>query len=78
MTEEQLAATLAAAVTPQRLWAELDVRRRDHRMPWWLVAVQADLSQAQLERLRHGANSRIVRERATAWLERKPAPPRTE
>lgn len=73
MTEEYLAAVLAAVVTPQRLHAELDTRRRALGLPWWLVAVEMDVSLPQLTRLRGGANSAVVRCRAQAWLEKTAA-----
>ncbi|MER5622481.1 hypothetical protein ABT061_15700 [Streptosporangium sp. NPDC002544] len=68
MTEEQLAAQLAAVVTPQRLWDELDTRRRALRLAWWQVAVQADVSEPSLRALKYGQRSAY--ERARAWLER--------
>ncbi|MEV7006827.1 hypothetical protein [Streptosporangium sp. NPDC051022] len=79
MTEEELAAVLAAVVTPQRLWTELDTRRKTFspQMPWWRVAVELNVSASQLQRLREGAASRAVRRAATKWLE-QPAPAAAE
>lgn len=76
MTEQELAAVLAAVVTPERLWAEIDTRRREcsPRLPWWRVAVQMDVSFTQITRLRNGGCSPAVRRAATRWLERHPAP----
>lgn len=76
MTEEQLAATLAAVITPERLWAELDARRRELGLVWWQVSVQTDVSEPSLRALKYG--QRTAYERAQAWLERRPAPPRPE
>jgi hypothetical protein len=81
MTEEQLAATLAAVVTPQRLHAELDARRHElgvKAWPWWRVAIALDISVDNLRKVRHGHLSPALRARAVAWLERKPAPPRAK
>ncbi|WP_326829707.1 hypothetical protein OIE13_06095 [Streptosporangium sp. NBC_01810] len=81
MTEEQLAATLAVVVTPQRLYAELNARRKELGWPWWRVAVALDVSVSALNRMRHGAHIQGIRERAPEWLERldrRPAQPRPE
>ncbi|MGV9536582.1 hypothetical protein ACWEU6_36215 [Streptosporangium sandarakinum] len=75
MTEQEMQDVLTAVVSPQRLWVELDERRRETSppMPWWQVCVHTDLSFTQLQRMRYGAASADVRRRVTAWL-RKPAP----
>lgn len=75
MTEEDLAVVLAAVVTPQRLHAELDARRRALGLKWWQVAVALDIGEDRLRRVRTGQLSAALRDRATAWLE-KPAPTR--
>ncbi|MGW4426620.1 hypothetical protein [Streptosporangium sp. NPDC004631] len=70
MTEEDLAAVLAAVVTPQRLHAELDARRRGLGLKWWQVAVALDIGEDRLRRVRTGQLSDALRDRATAWLEK--------
>lgn len=58
-------------MTPQELHAAIDAcRQHGRRTPWWQVAVQADLSIGQLERLKKGGGSQTVLDRAAAWLER--------
>jgi hypothetical protein len=58
-----------------RLRAELDRRRRQLGLPWWQVAVQADVGEDALHRLRNGVASAPTREALAAWLHRHPAPP---
>jgi hypothetical protein len=61
-------------VTPQELHAELDRVRRQKRLAWWQVAVQADVSEVALRQLKHGRTFAYYR--ASAWLERHTSPPR--
>jgi len=73
MTEEQLAATLAAVITPARLHAELNARRRElglSQWPWWRVAAELDTATVSLRWMRDGHVSPALRSRAAAWLER--------
>jgi hypothetical protein len=61
-------------VTPQELHAELDRVRRQKRLAWWQVAVQANVSEVSLRTLRRGRMTAY--HRAAAWLERHTSPPR--
>lgn len=56
-------------MTPQELHAALDARRQALRVPWWVVAVDLDITEDVLHKLRHGVPSPAVAARAPAWLE---------
>lgn len=57
-------------MTPQELHAAIDDRRRERELKWWQVAVAMDVSDCALRRMRNGAHSQAVAERAQRWLDR--------
>ncbi|MBB2909296.1 hypothetical protein FHS43_000542 [Streptosporangium becharense] len=62
--------------TPQQLHAAIDELRRRcvPRIPWWQVALQADLTENALRQMARGTASDRTRARAAAWLARHTAP----
>ena len=69
---------VVTVLTPQELYAAIDAARRARRAPWWLVAVELDITVGRLAALQRGMPCRGVAGRAPAWLERHSSPPRTE
>ena len=57
------------------LRAAVDARRRELRLLWWQVAVQADVGADALWRMANGVASSRTREQLGAWLHRHTAPP---
>ncbi|GIH91977.1 hypothetical protein ACFFMN_33785 [Planobispora siamensis] len=65
-------------LTPAALHAALDNRRRQLGLKWWQVAIEVDTTETRFREMRNGTVSPALRQRAEAWLERRPVPPRTE
>jgi hypothetical protein len=65
------------SMTPDQLSRAVQARRKELRLFWWQVALQLDVGEDAVRRLRYGKAGPEIRERAEAWL-RRPAPPRKE
>ncbi|MBO3751572.1 hypothetical protein J5X84_36330 [Streptosporangiaceae bacterium NEAU-GS5] len=61
-------------MTPQELHAAIDAVRREERLVWWQVAVQADTGEAPLRALKRG--SMTAYQPGLVWLERHTNPSR--
>ncbi|WP_431897853.1 hypothetical protein [Nonomuraea sp. bgisy101] len=64
-------------MTPQELAAAIETRRRELGLTLWRLAVQMDVGEDAIRRLRHGGAGDDIRDRAEEWLRRQ-APPRKE
>ncbi|PZG20635.1 hypothetical protein [Nonomuraea aridisoli] len=62
---------------PDELSRALQTRRRQLGLFWWQVALELDVGEDAVHRLRAGKAGPDVRRRAEEWL-RRPNPPREE
>lgn len=54
----------------RQLYAALDAARRERDWPWWRLEAAVDISECIRRRMRDGAATPAVCERAETWLER--------
>lgn len=72
MTQDQASATPPTgdgAADAIRMHAAVDARRRDRRMAWWEVAVEADLTEGVFRQMARGVASAETLRHAQGWLE---------
>ncbi|WP_433445681.1 hypothetical protein [Nonomuraea sp. CA-141351] len=62
-------------MTPAELWAALNARRRECGLLLWQVALQLDVGEDAVHRLRSGSAGPEMRRRVMAWLEAREARP---
>ncbi len=65
---------MTGPATVRELYERVDARRRELLMPWWQVAVQADIGADALRRLQMDVASLPTRRALEEWLRRHPAP----